>query len=68
MIGSIPSIGPLRDPGRLYKTEYILGYIDDPLLRETVEGILTRVEHANRFAKAVVLGNNGQFGWAIYHE
>lgn len=63
-----PLYRALRDLGRLYKTEYILRYIDDPLLRETVEGILTRVEHANRFAKAVVLGNNGQFGWATYHE
>lgn len=63
-----PLYRALRDLGRLFKTDYILRYIDDPLLRETVEGILTRVEHANRFAKAVVLGNNGQFGWATYHE
>ena len=33
-----------------------------------METTLTRVEHANRFAKAIVLGNNGQFGWVTYHE
>ncbi len=63
-----PLYRALRDLGRLFKTEYILRYVDEPELRETVEGILTRVEHANRFAKAIVIGNNGQFGWATYHE
>ncbi|GAB3742010.1 Tn3-like element ISSod9 family transposase [Spirosoma lituiforme] len=63
-----PLYRALRDLGRLFKTEYILGYINDPQLRKTVEGILTRVEHANRFAKAVNLGNNGEFSWATYQE
>ncbi len=63
-----PLYRALRDLGRLAKTEYILRYIDEPLLRESVEGILTRVEHANRFAKAIVIGNNQQFGWATYQE
>lgn len=63
-----PLYRALRDLGRLYKTDYILRFIDQPALRETVEGMLTRVEHANRFAKAIVIGNNGQFGWATYHE
>ena len=26
------------------------------------------MEHANRFAKAVNLGNNGEFAWATYQE
>lgn len=63
-----PLYRALRDLGRLYKTDYILRYIDQPGLRERVEGILTRVEHANRFAKAIVIGNNAQFGWNTYHE
>lgn len=63
-----PLYRALRDLRRLFKTDYILRYVDEPELRETVEGILTRVEHANRFAKAIVIGNNGQFGWATYHE
>ncbi|GAB3968578.1 hypothetical protein GCM10028806_12900 [Spirosoma terrae] len=63
-----PLYRALRDLGRLFKTEYILRYINDPQLRETVEGILTRVEHANRFAKAVNLGNNDEFDCATYQE
>lgn len=63
-----PLYRALRGLGRLFKTDYILRYIDEPELRETVEGILTRVEHANRFAKAIVIGNNQTFGWATYHE
>ena len=58
----------LRDLGRLFKTEYILRYIDDPELRETVEGTLTRVEHANHFAKAVNWGGNQAFGWLTYSD
>ena len=63
-----PLYRALRDLGRLFKTDYILRYVDEPELRETVEGILTRVEHANRFAKAIVIGNNQAFGWTTYHE
>ena len=58
----------MRDLGRLFKTRYILRYVDEPTLREMVEGILTRVEHANRFAKAIVIGNNQTFSWNTYHE
>lgn len=36
-----PLYRALRDLGRLYKTEYILRYVDQPCLRQTVEGILT---------------------------
>lgn len=63
-----PLYRALRDLGRLFKTEYILRYLDELDIRESVEGILTRVEHANRFARAIVLGHNGQFSWATYHE
>uniref|UniRef100_UPI0035C97D4D Tn3 family transposase n=1 Tax=uncultured Fibrella sp. TaxID=1284596 RepID=UPI0035C97D4D len=63
-----PLYRALVDLGRLYKSDYILRYVDDPALRAGVEGILTRVEHANRFAKAIVLGNNQAFGWVTYHE
>ena len=63
-----PLYRALRDLGRLYKTDYILRYVDEPELRKTVEGILTRVEHANRFAKAIVIGNNQALGWATYLE
>ncbi len=63
-----PLYRALRDLGRLYKTLYILRYLDDADLRASVERMLSRVEHANRFAKAIVLGNMGQFQWVTYHE
>lgn len=63
-----PLYRALKDLGRLYKTEYILRYIDDPNLRESVEEMLTRVEHSNKFGSAVTLGNNQALGWQSYQE
>ena len=63
-----PLYRALKDLGRLYKTDYILRYINEPELRETVEGILTKVEHGNKFSSAVTLGNNQGFGWQTAYE
>ena len=52
-----PLYKALKDLGRLYKTEYILRYVDEANLRATVEGMLTKVEHSNKFSSAVTLGN-----------
>jgi TnpA family transposase len=63
-----PLYRALKDLGRLYKTEYILRYIDDPDLRASVEVMLIRVEHSNKFSSAVTLGNNQAFGWPTQRE
>ncbi|MFD2934728.1 Tn3 family transposase [Spirosoma flavum] len=63
-----PLYKALKDLGRLYKTEYILRYIDQPEIRESVEGMLTKVEHSNKFSSAVTLGNNQAFGWQTQQE
>ena len=42
--------------------------MSDPDLRESVEGILTRVEHSNKFGSAVTLGNNQAFCWQSQQE
>lgn len=63
-----PLYRALKDLGRLYKTDYILRYVNDPDLRAGVEGMLTRVEHSNKFSSAVTLGNNQAFGWATERE
>jgi TnpA family transposase len=63
-----PLYRALKDLGRLYKTEYILRYVADADLRETVEGMLTKVEHGNKFSSAVTLGNNQAFGWQTSYE
>ncbi|WP_019991028.1 Tn3 family transposase [Rudanella lutea] len=53
----------LRDLGRLYKTDLILRVVDDAGLRASIEGMLSKVEHSNKFSNAVTLGNNGSFDW-----
>lgn len=58
----------LKDLGRLYATLYILRYIGQPEIPESVEGIMSKVEHANKFAKAITLGNNQDFNWATHYE
>ena len=63
-----PLYKALKDLGRLYKTDYILRYVADPELRATVEGMLTQVEHGNKFSSAVTLGNNQAFGWQTQRE
>jgi TnpA family transposase len=63
-----PLYRALKDLGRLYKTDYILRYVDESELRETVEGMLTKVEHSNKFSSAVILGNNQAFGWQTPYE
>ena len=63
-----PLYKALKDLGRLYKTEYILRYVDDANLRATVEGMLTKVEHSNKFSSAVTLGNNQALDWQTQRE
>ncbi|GAA4461182.1 hypothetical protein GCM10023189_36530 [Nibrella saemangeumensis] len=58
----------LRDLGRLYKTDFILRVVADPELRASIEGILTRVEHGNKFGSAVTLGNDSSFDWPTDQE
>ena len=58
----------MRDLRRLFKTDCILRYVDDLELRAHVEGVLTKVEHSNKFSRAVTLGNNQAFGWATKRE
>ena len=63
-----PLYRALKDLGRLYKTDYILRYVHDPDLRATVEGMLTQMEHSNKFSSAVTLGNNQALGWQTDRE
>lgn len=58
-----PLYDALKEFGRLYKTIYILRYISQEELRKSVEAVLSKVENANHFAKAVMLGNSQEFDW-----
>jgi len=43
--------------GQIIKSLFILRYIDDPALRQAIEKQLNRIELANRFTRAVAVGN-----------
>jgi hypothetical protein len=42
--------------------------VHDPDLRATLEGMLTQMEHSNKFGSAVTLGNNQALGWQTARE
>lgn len=63
-----PLYKALKEVGRLYKTIYILRYISQQDLRQSVEAVLSKVENANHFAKAVMLGNPQEFNWGTHYE
>ncbi len=63
-----PLYKALKELGRLYKTIYILRYISREELRKSVEAVLSKVENANHFAKAVMLGNPQEFNWSTHYD
>ncbi len=54
----------LKAFGRIIKTLFILRYIDDVALRMAIEAQLNQVELANRFTRAVAVGNPREFAYA----
>lgn len=63
-----PLYKALKELGRIYKTLYILLYMDEPAVRKSVERVLSKVENSNKFAKAISHGNNQQLIGATYRE
>lgn len=56
-----PLYQALREFGRIIKTIYILTYINDQLLRSSIEKQLNRIEASNKFARAVFFANSQEF-------
>ena len=56
-----PLYQALKEFGKIIKTLFILRYIDDVELRQSIEKQLNKIEHAHRFAKAVAFANNQEF-------
>jgi TnpA family transposase len=54
--------------GQIIKSLFILRYIDDLTLRQTIEKQLNKVELANRFTRAVAVGNPREFTQAEKEE
>lgn len=51
----------LKAFGQIIKSDFILRYIDDVALRQAIEKQLNKVELANRFTRAVAVGNPHEF-------
>ncbi len=54
--------------GRIIKTEYILRYITDPVLRRTVQLQLNKGEYRHKLARWIFFANQGEFGTGDYEE
>ena len=51
----------LKSFGQIIKSDFILRYIDDVELRQAIERQLNKVELANRFTRAIAVGNPREF-------
>lgn len=56
-----PLYRALKQFGRIFKTIFLLKYIDDVELRQMIEKQLNKLESSNKFGKAVFHGNNQEF-------
>jgi len=51
----------LKEFGKIIKTLFILQYVDDVVLRQSIEKQLSKIELSQKFAKAIAFGNNQEF-------
>jgi TnpA family transposase len=54
--------------GRIIKTEYILRYITDPVLRRTVQIQLNKGEYRHKLPRWIFFANQGEFTTGDYEE
>lgn len=59
-----PLYQALKEFGKIIKTLFILRYVDDSELRQSIEKQLNKIEHAQRFAKAIAFGNGQEVSQA----
>lgn len=58
----------LKAFGRITKTLFILRYIDNVDLRMSIEGMLNKIELANRFTRAIAVGSPREFASGIAED
>jgi hypothetical protein len=58
---SNPLYKALKEFGQIIETLFLLRYVDEPEIRQAVEKELNKLEHTQRFAKAVFHDNNHEF-------
>jgi TnpA family transposase len=51
----------LKEFGKIPKSLFILDYVDDAVLRQSIEKQLNKIESAQKFSKAVSFGHNQEF-------
>ena len=56
-----PLYKSLKELGRIYKSIFLLRYLNETLLRQQIEKQLNKVEHSHNFAKAIYFGINQEF-------
>jgi TnpA family transposase len=57
-----------RDLGRVFKTEFLLGYLSEPQLRARIRRGLLKVEQLHALARDVYYGRRGQINARELHE
>jgi TnpA family transposase len=63
-----PLYKALKEFGKIIRSCFILKYLDDVSLRQSVEKQLSHIEMMNRFAKAIFFGQNQEFQVATKEE
>jgi len=63
-----PLYTALRQFGRIIKSIFLLKYIDDVQLRQSIEKQLNRIESYHQFAKAIFFGRNQEVQYATKQE
>jgi TnpA family transposase len=63
-----PLYRALKEFGQIIETVFILRYIDEENMRQAVEKELNKLEHTNKFAKAVFHGGNQEFSQETREE
>jgi TnpA family transposase len=56
-----PLYQALKEFGKIIKTLFILRYVDDLELRQSIEKQLSKIEQSQKFAKAIAFVNNQEF-------
>jgi len=56
-----PLYQALKEFGKIIKTLFILRYVDDLELRQSIEKQLSKIEQSQKFAKAIAFSNNQEF-------
>ncbi len=63
-----PLYSAIKEFGKIIKSIFLLKYIDDVELRQSIEKQLNKLESSNKLAKAVFYGNNQEFQQSTKEE